>query len=180
MRHARCALPAATPAHLVSHYSAEKELEDARLLFETINEQLLTELPQLLELRIPYLDPSFEAMVRMQARFAEEGYEKMGAVQRYFAEGIREEYAEGQLDAQVRRLCRSEPERNADAVATRVCSTRSRAFCRRCGSCRSVALRRLERRAVPASIASTRHPFSHASLCPSARLRPHIVPSPRT
>ncbi|PWN94786.1 putative RVS161-protein [Tilletiopsis washingtonensis] len=80
---------------------AEKELEDARLLFETINEQLLTELPQLLELRIPYLDPSFEAMVRMQARFAEEGYEKMGAVQRYFAEGIREEYAEGQLDAQV-------------------------------------------------------------------------------
>lgn len=40
-------------------------------------------------------------MVRMQARFAEEGYEKMGGVQRYFPEGVREEYAEGGLDNQV-------------------------------------------------------------------------------
>ena len=31
----------------------------------------------------------------------EEGYEKLGGVQRYFADGVREEYAEGQLDAQV-------------------------------------------------------------------------------
>ncbi|CEH15978.1 bar-domain-containing protein [Ceraceosorus bombacis] len=80
---------------------AEKELEEAKILFESLNDQLMTELPQLLELRIPYLDPSFEAMVRMQAKFAEEGYEKLGGVQRYFAEGVREEYAEGQLDAQV-------------------------------------------------------------------------------
>lgn len=84
---------------------AEKEYEDAKLIFETLNNQLLEELPQLLDLRIPYLDPSFEAMVRMQARFAEEGYEKMGGVQRYFVDteagGIREQYADGQLDAQV-------------------------------------------------------------------------------
>ncbi|PWN53918.1 putative RVS161-protein [Violaceomyces palustris] len=80
---------------------AEKELEDAKVIFETLNEQLMDELPQLLDLRIPYLDPSFEAMVRMQAKFAEEGYEKMGGVQRYFREGVREEYAEGQLDSQV-------------------------------------------------------------------------------
>lgn len=80
---------------------AEKELEDAKLLFESINGQLLEELPMLVDLRIPYLDPSFEAMIRMQARFAEEGYEKMGGVQRFFAEGVREEYADGQLDAQV-------------------------------------------------------------------------------
>ncbi|KAK0530251.1 BAR adaptor protein Hob3 [Tilletia horrida] len=80
---------------------AERELEDAKILFEQLNNQLLEELPQLIDLRIPYLDPSFEAMVRMQARFAEEGYEKMGGVQRFFAEGVREEYAEGQLDVQV-------------------------------------------------------------------------------
>lgn len=80
---------------------AEKEYEDAKVIFEAMNQQLLEELPQLVDLRIPYLDPSFEAMVRMQARFAEEGYEKMGGVQRYFAEGIREEYADGQLDTQV-------------------------------------------------------------------------------
>lgn len=80
---------------------AEKELDDARILFESINNQLMEELPQLIDLRIPYLDPSFEAMIRMQASFSEEGYEKLGAVQRFFAQGVREEYADGQLDAQV-------------------------------------------------------------------------------
>ena len=48
-----------------------------------LNEQLLRELPILLELRVPFFDPSFEAMIRMQCKFAEEGYEKLGAVQRY-------------------------------------------------------------------------------------------------
>lgn len=40
-------------------------------------------------------------MVRIQMRFAEEGYEKLAGVQRYFADGIRDEYANGQLDVQV-------------------------------------------------------------------------------
>ena len=48
-----------------------------------LNEQLISELPQLLDLRIPYFDPSFEAMIRMQCKFAEEGYEKLSGVQRY-------------------------------------------------------------------------------------------------
>lgn len=47
-----------------------------------LNEQLISELPQLLDLRVPYFDPSFEAMIRMQSKFAEEGYEKMSGVQR--------------------------------------------------------------------------------------------------
>lgn len=80
---------------------AEKELEDARIVFETLDDQIKTELPQLVDLRIPYLDPSFEAMVRIQAKFAEDGYEKLGGVQRFFADGVREQYADGQLDNQV-------------------------------------------------------------------------------
>lgn len=48
-----------------------------------LNEQLIAELPQLLDLRVPYFDPSFEAMIRMQCKFAEEGYEKLSGVQRY-------------------------------------------------------------------------------------------------
>ncbi|KAJ7682705.1 hypothetical protein DFH06DRAFT_1278238 [Mycena polygramma] len=59
------------------------------------------ELPQLMDLRVPYFDPSFEAMIRMQSKFAEEGYEKLSGVQRYFADTIRDDYAAGQLDAQV-------------------------------------------------------------------------------
>lgn len=70
-------------------------------MFEVLNGQLMTELPTLLDLRIPYLDPSFECMVRLQAAFATEGYEKLGGVQRYFAENVRDDYASGALDSQV-------------------------------------------------------------------------------
>ena len=33
-------------------------------------------------MRTAYLDPSFEAMIRCQLGFAEEGYEKLSGVQR--------------------------------------------------------------------------------------------------
>jgi bridging integrator 3 len=48
-----------------------------------LNDQLIAELPQLLDLRVPFFDPSFEAMIRMQSKFAEEGYEKLSGVQRF-------------------------------------------------------------------------------------------------
>ncbi|KAF9229951.1 hypothetical protein BU15DRAFT_91196 [Melanogaster broomeanus] len=80
---------------------AQQEHDDAKEVFEMLNDQLVTELPQLLDLRVPYFDPSFEAMIRLQCKFAEEGYEKMGAVQRYFPDNVRDDYAAGQLDAQV-------------------------------------------------------------------------------
>ena len=83
---------------------AEKELEDAKIVYETLDAQLKEELPQLHSLRVPYLNPSFEAMIKMQAKFAEEGYEKMGGVQRFFSESVRDEYANGQLDGQVENI----------------------------------------------------------------------------
>jgi bridging integrator 3 len=62
-------------------------------------------------------------MIRMQSKFAEEGYEKLAGVQksvvslfvgclstllnsmhRYFPDHVRDDYAAGQLDAQVRKL----------------------------------------------------------------------------
>ena len=84
-----------------------------------LNDQLINELPMFLDLRVPYFDPSFEAMIRMQSKFAEEGYEKLSGVQRcvnpsstlprpltgacrYFSDNVRDDYAAGQLDAQVR------------------------------------------------------------------------------
>ena len=62
---------------------AQQEHDDAKEMFEMLNNSLIAELPQLLDLRVPYFDPSFEAMIRMQAKFAEEGYEKLSGVQRY-------------------------------------------------------------------------------------------------
>ena len=53
-----------------------------RQQFDILNNQLIEELPVLLDQRIPFFDPSFEAMIRIQAKFAEEAYEKMSGVQR--------------------------------------------------------------------------------------------------
>ncbi|WWC89803.1 uncharacterized protein L201_004729 [Kwoniella dendrophila CBS 6074] len=80
---------------------AQAEHDEAKEVFDILNEQLITELPVLVDLRIPYLDPSFEAMIRCQLRFAEEGYDKLSGVQRYFADNIRDDYANGALDVQV-------------------------------------------------------------------------------
>jgi len=79
----------------------QQEHDETKELFDLLNDQLMTELPQLLDLRVPYFDPSFEAIIRIQSKFAEEGYEKLSGVQRYFADNIRDDYAAGQLDAQV-------------------------------------------------------------------------------
>lgn len=89
-----------------------------------LNEQLIAELPQLLDLRVPFFDPSFEAMIRMQCKFAEEGYEKLSGVQRYFADNVRDDYAAGQLDAQVRVIyCRT--------TVLLTCACRWKGYCRR-------------------------------------------------
>ena len=82
---------------------AQQEHDETKEVFDMLNDQLIAELPQLLDLRVPFFDPSFEAMIRIQSKFAEEGYEKMSGVQRYFADSVRDDYAAGQLDAQVRR-----------------------------------------------------------------------------
>lgn len=80
---------------------AQQEHDEAKEAFDVLNDQLIGEIPQLLDLRVPFFDPSFEAMIRMQSKFAEEGYEKLSGVQRYFPDNVRDDYAAGQLDAQV-------------------------------------------------------------------------------
>jgi len=49
-------------------------------VFELLNDQLVRELPVLLEQRVPYFDPSFEAMIRMQCKVRRGGYEKLSGV----------------------------------------------------------------------------------------------------
>jgi hypothetical protein len=73
----------------------------AKSAYETLNTQLLDELPQLIDLRVPYLDPSFEALVKIQLRFCAEAYSRMAQVQQFLDADTREQYAEGQLDARV-------------------------------------------------------------------------------
>ncbi|KAH8602464.1 protein hob3, partial [Bisporella sp. PMI_857] len=80
---------------------AEKEEAMAKAAYEQLNEQLFSELPQLIDLRVPYLDPSFEALVKIQLRFCAEVYSRMAQVQQYLDPDTREQYAQGQLDTRV-------------------------------------------------------------------------------
>lgn len=79
----------------------EREAEMAKQAYEQLNEQLFTELPQLIDLRVPYLDPSFEALVKIQLRFCAEAYSRMAQVQQYLDAETRDQYARGDLDNRV-------------------------------------------------------------------------------
>jgi len=83
---------------------AERESELAKTAYETLNDQLCTELPQLIDLRVPYLDPSFEALVKIQLRFCAEAYSRMAQVQQYLDPDTREQYAQGHLDSNVEQV----------------------------------------------------------------------------
>ncbi|KAI4519477.1 BAR-domain-containing protein [Schizophyllum commune Loenen D] len=91
--------PSEDPQRLPRAQAENDETKEKQ--FDILNNQLIEELPVLLDQRIPFFDPSFEAMIRIQAKFAEEAYEKMSGVQRYFDDSVRDDYAAGQLDAQV-------------------------------------------------------------------------------
>ena len=80
---------------------AERESDLAKTAYEALNEQLFTELPQLIDLRVPYLDPSFEALVKIQLRFCAEAYSRMAQVQQFLDADTREQYAQGLLDSRV-------------------------------------------------------------------------------
>ncbi|KAG4304993.1 hypothetical protein PORY_001668 [Pneumocystis oryctolagi] len=80
---------------------AEKEASVAKDLYMTLNTQLLDELPQFIDLRIPYLDASFEALVKIQYQFCYDGYDRMSKVQQYFSSHVRNQYSSGDLDQRI-------------------------------------------------------------------------------
>jgi amphiphysin len=56
----------------------------AREMYENLNSILVNDLPKVVELRVPYLDPSFEALVKSQLRFAQTSYEQLEGLRRHF------------------------------------------------------------------------------------------------
>lgn len=80
---------------------AEKELAIAKDIFEDLNDRLKQELPQLIALRVPYLDPSFESLVKIQLRFCTEGYSRLAQLQEHLDQTSRDEYANGVLDGRI-------------------------------------------------------------------------------
>lgn len=83
---------------------AEKELAVAKDIFEDLNEQLKAELPQLISLRVPFYDPSFESLVKIQMKFCTEGYSRLAQVQQCLDQQSRDDYANGVLDGKIDEL----------------------------------------------------------------------------
>ena len=49
-----------------------------------MNTQLASDLPQLINLRVPYIEPSFEALIKCNLHFCGNAQEKMQGIRRYF------------------------------------------------------------------------------------------------
>ncbi|KAL6933099.1 probable Reduced viability upon starvation protein 161 [Hanseniaspora guilliermondii] len=83
---------------------AEKDLQFSKDVFDQLNDQLKQELPQLVSLRVPYFDPSFESLVKIQLRFCTEGYTRLAQIQQYLDEQSRDDYANGTLDSKMEQI----------------------------------------------------------------------------
>ncbi|CAG8438767.1 3558_t:CDS:2 [Funneliformis caledonium] len=75
---------------------AEQAANEANELYETLNSQLCKELPNLIDLRVPYIDPTFEAFVKIQLKFCQESYDNLNSLQEDFPPSN-----ERQVDAKV-------------------------------------------------------------------------------
>lgn len=80
---------------------AEKELALAKDVFDELNDQLKEELPQLISLRVPFYDPSFESLVKIQLKFCTEGYSRLAQLQQHLDQLSRDDYANGILDSKI-------------------------------------------------------------------------------
>ncbi|KAJ3190668.1 hypothetical protein HK101_008492 [Irineochytrium annulatum] len=89
---------------------AEDDLAEARTLYDQLNTSLIAEIPKLIDLRVPYLDPSFDALVKTQLHFNEVAFDRLDEIRKAFGNsGSLEGGAglEGQVDqvlAQMREL----------------------------------------------------------------------------
>lgn len=81
--------------------TAERELTVAKSIYDDLNDQLKLELPQLISIRVPYYDPSFESLVKIQLKFCTEGYTRLAQIQQYLDQTSRDEYANGLLDGKI-------------------------------------------------------------------------------
>lgn len=76
--------PSSDPAKLAQ---AEQEASQAKVTYETINRQLKLEIPAVVDMRVPYLTPSFEAIVKSQLTFNQAAFYRLDGLKQAFPTG---------------------------------------------------------------------------------------------
>lgn len=82
-------------------YDTRNELISTKELYDDINDKLKRELPQLVNLRIPFLNPSFESFVKLQTRFFSDNHEKLNGLQSSLDANLRQDYINGKLESRL-------------------------------------------------------------------------------
>ncbi|KAF9902035.1 hypothetical protein EC991_005391 [Linnemannia zychae] len=86
---------------------AEHEANALREAYETMNAQLTSELPKIVDSRVAYLDPSFEAVIKSQLSFAQDAHNTLEGLRQFFppeTEGYELEAAADGILQQMREL----------------------------------------------------------------------------
>jgi bridging integrator 3 len=71
----------------MGHEQTESDLQQAQQIYTDINKRLLRDIPALVSMRTPYLEPCFEAFVKNQLVFHHEAASRFDAVKRSFEYG---------------------------------------------------------------------------------------------
>lgn len=79
----------------------QQQLETAEQVYENINSLLKEELPRLINLRIPFFDPSFESFVKLQLLFFSENFKHLNELQEKIDTRTRQDYVEGKLENRI-------------------------------------------------------------------------------
>ncbi|CAH6722814.1 reduced viability upon starvation protein 161 [[Candida] jaroonii] len=81
--------------------TTKEELVKSEEVYDNLNEELKTELPKLINLRIPFLNPSFESFVKLQLRFFNENYKSLNEIQSNLDSRLRQDYINGNLESRL-------------------------------------------------------------------------------
>ncbi|ODV66168.1 hypothetical protein HYPBUDRAFT_111973 [Hyphopichia burtonii NRRL Y-1933] len=87
-----------TNEHELKLTDYQNQLDSIESTYNDLNSKLKQELPKLINLRIPYIDPSFESFVKIQLRFFNENYQFLNQIQSKLDSNTRKDYINGNLD----------------------------------------------------------------------------------
>jgi amphiphysin len=79
---------------------AERDANAAKDIYAKLNMQLIEEIPKLIDLRVPYLDPCFEALIKCQLNFGQAASAKMSGLRSQ----VPQHNVEGQVESVLQQL----------------------------------------------------------------------------